>query len=518
MSHEITGLSAAALAAKIRGGELSARETAEAHIRRIEEVNPRLNAVVVPLFDEALAAARAADEAQARGAPLGPLHGVPLTVKECFHLAGTPSTIGLTKRRDRLDEADSPLVARLRAAGAILLGKTNVPQLMLLHESVNPVYGRTNNPWDAERTSGGSSGGEAAIIAAGGSAGGIGSDLGGSIRLPAHFCGVAGFKPSSRRLTREGTTSSLRGLEGLQWQPGPLARHVDDLELILHVLAGDAADSREPEVVPAPLRSARDVRIDQLRIGYWESNDFFPCAPAVRRAVREAVAGLAEQGATMVPLEPPKIAEAMFLFTALLSADGGAGAERMLRASKVDSLVAQLLLSGRFPRWLRPLIAWALEKGGAERKAGLVRTAMPRSADELWQLTWQMQQYRRDFLAYVADCDALVLPVYALPAPKHGKAMDLIVAASDTLLVNLIGLPSGVVPVTRVRAGEESDRPASRELADRAARQTEEGSAGLPIGVQVASHFWREDVALAVMQAIERHVRQQSDFPATPIG
>lgn len=516
-TQELTQISASELARRIAGGAVSSREVVAAHIARVEHVDPLLNAVVVPLFESAIEAATAADERQARGEALGPLHGVPVTIKECFHVAGTPATIGITTRKKELSPCDAPLVTALKEAGAIVLGKTNLPQLMLLHECDNPVYGRTNNPWNLERTCGGSSGGEAAIIAAGGSPCGLGSDLGGSIRLPAHFCGIAGLKPSSHRLTKQGAVPNLRGLEALQWQPGPLARRVDDLSLLLAVLAGDPPSISSPQISPAPLRSARDVVLHGLRIAYWEDNGQFHYAPAVKRAVRHAVESLAAQGAIVEPLAPPKIGEAMFLFTALLAADGGADARRLIAGSQLTPGVSQLLWAAWIPNWLRPLVAWGLTQSGAAHRAGLVRAARARSADEFWQLTARMEEYRRQFLADFSRYDALVLPPYALPAPRHGQTVDLIAAAGDTLFINLLGLPSGVVPVARVQADEQSDRPASRELSSRIARQAEAESAGLPIGVQVVSHFWREDLVLAVMHAIEASCRQAADAPQTPV-
>jgi fatty acid amide hydrolase len=513
--NELCRLSACELAARIASGEVSAREVISAHVAQIEAVNPALNAVVLPVFDEALAAARQADERQARGEPLGRLHGVPLTIKESFDVAGLPTTMGVTTLAKKPRAVDGPLVARLRAAGGIVLGKTNLSQLMLFHESDNPLYGATNNPWDLERSPGGSSGGEAAIIAAGGSPAGLASDLGGSIRVPGHFCGVAGIKPSSRRLSHRGAITNLRGMETVDWQPGPMARCVEDVERLMRVLVDDCMSVGESDVTPAPLRETPDVR--GLRIAYWEDNGFFPCSPAVKRAVREAVAALAQQGAVVEAIAPPRMAEAMFLYTATIGADGAADAERLLRGSKVDRRLTQLLLLGRVPNWLRPLVAWAVERSGAPHKAGLVRAARWRSADEYWQLTARTQEYRRAWLdKFAQQFDALVLPAYALPAMRHGQSLDLIAAASDALFVNLLGAPSGVVPVTRVRAGEETNRPASREVAAKTAASVERDSAGLPVGVQVVSHYWREDLVLAVMQAIETGCMGSADFPSTP--
>jgi Asp-tRNA(Asn)/Glu-tRNA(Gln) amidotransferase A subunit family amidase len=196
-----TGLSASELARAIADRRLTARDAVEAHIARIEAVNPGLNAVVVKRYDQARSEADAADRALREDRLRGPLHGVPITLKEQFTAAGMPASIGVAGAAP--DDHDGPLVARLRAAGAIVLGKTNVPQLLLYNESDNPVYGRTNNPADPARSCGGSSGGEAAIIAAHGSPLGLGSDIGGSLRTPSHACGIAALKPTSGRLTNE---------------------------------------------------------------------------------------------------------------------------------------------------------------------------------------------------------------------------------------------------------------------------------------------------------------------------
>lgn len=243
-STSLLTLGAWDIAQRIKAGDLSAREVVEEHIRRIEDVNPRLNAVVVPLFDRALGEAAAADAACARGEPLGPLHGVPITIKEQFLVAGTPTTAGLPSRVGHRAMSDGPLVGRLREAGAIVLGKTNVSQLMIYHESDNPVYGRTNNPWSLERAPGGSSGGEAAIIAAGGSTLGLGSDFGGSIRVPAHFCGLHGLRPTAGRLTNLDTpVEFFTGQEAIMPQTGPMARTVEDLALAMKVLTAGCVSS-----------------------------------------------------------------------------------------------------------------------------------------------------------------------------------------------------------------------------------------------------------------------------------
>src|SRR5438128_8580572 len=254
-SADICTSSATALIAKLMRGEITAVEAVEAHIARIERVNAPLNAVVVKRYETARTEARAADERRARGEPLPPLHGLPVTLKECIDLAGTPSTFGLRGLARNFAQKDEAHVARLRRAGAIIIGKTNAGQLLLMLETDNPVYGRTNNPWNLARSAGGSSGGEGAIIAAGGSALGLGTDLGGSCRVPAAFCGIAGFKPTKGRADDPGRYSVPPGERAVTSQIGILARYVEDIALGLNVMLDRSGDTAPP----VPLEDYRGV-------------------------------------------------------------------------------------------------------------------------------------------------------------------------------------------------------------------------------------------------------------------
>ena len=227
----LTTLSATELASLIASGDVSSVEAVEAHIARIEKVNPALNAVVFKHYEAARAEARQADEKRVRKEPLGPLHGVPLTVKESLDLRDSPSTFGLPSRAGSRATEDDIYVARLRRAGGIILGKTNASQVLFFVETDNPLYGRTNNPWNLERSPGGSSGGQAAIIAAGGSPLGLATDIGGSIRVPATSCGIAGFKPTASRTPDAGRYSSPIGQQAIVSQVGVLARTVSDIQL-----------------------------------------------------------------------------------------------------------------------------------------------------------------------------------------------------------------------------------------------------------------------------------------------
>jgi fatty acid amide hydrolase len=514
----ITELSAAELARLIAAGEVSAREAVEAHVARIEAVNPKLNAVVVRRFDEARAEAAAADAARSRKERLGPLHGVPVTIKESFDVICTPTTMGLPSRAKHRAESDAFTVARLRAAGAIVLGKTNVPQLLMMNESDNPLYGCANNPWDLARTPGGSSGGEAAILAAQGSPLGLGSDIGGSVRLPATACGICALKPTTGRLTMLGHLMPLEGQEAVIAQPGPMARTVDDLALAMRILAAPGQEAADASVPPVPWREHGDVSLRGLRVAFFTDNGFFAPSPAFRRAVREAAAALQSRGVEVEEWTPPRVAEAWHIYVRLMFADGAAGMRRALGKNKRDWRVDRFLKLVRVPSSVGGMLADVLRLAGQKRSAEGLTEAGAISTKKYWQLVEQRTRYRAEFLAAMdgGRFDAILCPPDALPAVPHGESLYVADALSSTTLYNLLGLPAGVVPATRVRADEESDRPQSRDIVEKKARSVEAGSAGLPIGVQVAARHWREDVALAVMAALEEHFRGQQDYPARP--
>lgn len=516
--QELVYQNAVELARLIAAGEVSAREVVEAHIERVEAVNPKLNAVVVPRFKEARREAEAVDADRARGAALGPLAGVPITVKECFYIAGTQATIGIGRFAGKKSTSDSPQAARLRSAGAVVLGKTNIPQGMLMHETDNPVYGRTNNPWNLDRGPGGSSGGEAAIVAAGGSALGLGNDLGGSIRQPAHSCGLYGLKPTTGRLSNVDSFDNLRGMEAVGVQPGPLARSVDDIELAYRLLATPGWEAVDYQTPPVPVGDSQRLAIDRLRIGYWADDRYFCPAPAVRRAVARAVDALRAAGATVEAIDPPDMRQAMALYLGLISADGGADLKTLIGPSERDWRVKRLERLGGIPRTLRPPLIAALRIAGQESLAELLRDTGLRSGKEVWRLTHERRLYIQGFMNRLRDerIDAWITPVHPLPALTHGSTAWLATAGSYCMLGNLLGVPGGVVPACRVQPGEESDRPASRDLAQKTAREVEQGSAGLPVGVQVSAPHWREEVVLAVMRALEERLSQQDDFPRRP--
>jgi fatty acid amide hydrolase len=508
---ELWTLPATEIAAAIARGEISSLEAVAAHIARIEAVDGMLNAVVVRRFDDALAEARAADERRARGEALGALHGVPVSIKECFDVTGTPSTFGLTTRANDRAVADDPYVARWRAAGAVVIAKTNLSQLMIFIESDNPVYGRTNNPWDIGRTCGGSSGGEGALVAAGGSPLGLGGDVGGSLRNPANYNGIVSMKPTTGRLNDMGRLEIFAGQEGIISQVGPLARTVADAELG-HKLANDGRELRDSHAV--------DVR--GLRIGFYEQLGSFRASPALARATREAAALLADLGAQVVHFDPPRVDDAMDVFYGILSADRGRGAQEALGKGPRDRRVAALLDVVSLPRWRIALIERLLALGGQRGLIEIVRNYGYGDARHYWKLIAAANAYKTLFataldVAEGGPLDALVCPPGGLPALRHGASGSVSVAGAYAPLYNVLGYPAGTIPFTRVRPDEEVGRKPSRDRVEAAALETERGSAGLPAGVQIVARPWREDVAFAIMSAVEAAAKSKPDFPTTPV-
>ena len=448
---ELIERSAKALAAAIRGREVSAYEVVLAAIARIEAVNPQLNAVVQTRFGAALAEAQAADERLRQGEIAGPLHGVPMTIKDSFDTADLISTAGTKGRAAYVPAEDATVVARLRAAGAILLGKTNTPELTLQVITDNYVYGRTNNPYAVMHTPGGSSGGAAAIIAAGGVPFDIGTDTGGSIRLPSHCCGTAGLKPTAGRVPRTGHIIAYDiGHMDLLTHVGPMARYVEDLGLLLPIIAGP--DWRDPVIVPAPLGEAADVALPSLRMAFYCDNGIATPAQETVQVVEQAVQALAARGVAITEVRPPRMEESDGLLVRLFLADGGAAVRGLLRRSHTD-------LGD-----MHPSIAWT-------------QAQPPLPAAEMSALLAEWNIYRSQMLAFMEEYDAILCPASAAPAPKHDDPAPL--DPSYASAYNLTGWPAVVV-----RGGT------SRE--------------GLPIGVQVVARPWREDVALAVAQEIER--------------
>lgn len=450
-------LSTTAQAALIRKGELASEELTARYLERIERFNPRLNAVVA-LADDARQRARDADRALAEGRSLGPLHGVPMTIKDCFDTAGVVSTWGTMGRKDFVPDADATVVACLKAAGAVLLGKTNTPEFTLSFETHNKIHGFTNNPYDLDRSPGGSSGGAAAAIAAGLTSFDIGTDYGGSIRVPSHSCGTVGIKPTSGSVPRTGLCLPPGMLTDFLSHAGPMARTVDDLELILSVIWGpDGTDTR---IQPIPLAESAAVDLAGLRCAVMIDNGVATPDEETVAVVEGAEAILARAGLVMRRDRLDGVEETTSLGGGFWPVGAHAGVRALLDE-------AGTAVEDYGNNWFRQFAATP------------AADEIPSAA--LARQFARFEAYRRRMQQHMARYDVLISPVNAHPAPRHPAPGDSPFPTGDasyTEAYDLTGWPAGVV-----RGGTSSE--------------------GIPIGVQVVANPWREDIVLAVMRHLE---------------
>ncbi len=454
-------LSAVAMAEQIREKKLSPVELVEAHLARIEQLNPKLNAFVQVDADGARRQARAAETAATRGEKVGPLHGVPLSVKSSVEVAGLRCEAGTKLRAGYVASQDAPLVSRLRAAGAIILGVTNCPELLMAWETDNLLYGRTNNPWDVSCTPGGSSGGEAAAIASGCSAGGVGSDGGGSIRVPAHFSGICGLKPTPGRIPATGHFPNSVGPFALIGVVGPMARTVADLKALFAVMQGP--DDGDPSASPVPVRWPGKDELKKLRIGYFEDDGRTPVTGETHAAVRTAAEALRRVGFRVEPFRPVGLETARQLWWKLFGIAGGMLLGPMTKGHEAD--LSPILK--QFASWV---------------------AAEPSHTGQTLLDTWiQRDVVRMQVFAQMREAPILLCPVASVPAFKHGErswkidgqTVQYLDAWSYCEWFNLLGTPAVVVPVGR-------------------------SAEGLPIGVQIVARPWEEELVLAVAAAVEK--------------
>ncbi len=457
---DLTFLPAVSMAQQIAAKKLSPVELVEAHLAQIEKLNPKLNAFVEVDISSALKQARHAEDAVMRQQKLEPLHGVPLSIKSSIEVTGLRCEAGTKLREGVIAEKDAPLVSRLRDAGAIILGTTNTPELLMAWETDNLLYGRTNNPWDLSRTPGGSSGGEAAAIASGCSAGGVGSDGGGSIRVPAHFSGICGLKPTPGRVPASGHFPTSVGPFALLGVVGPMARTVADLKILFEAMQGP--DDGDPSASPVPLRWPSRVDVKSLRIGYFEDDGRTPVTSETGAAVRTAADGLRLAGFKVEPFRPKGLEQARQLWWQLFGVAGGMLLGPMTQGREAD---------------LSPII---------KEFSSWVATETAHTAQTLLD-TWILRDVvRMQIFEQMRNYPILLCPAAAIPAFRHGernwkiegKVVQYLDAWSYTEWHNLLGTPAVVVPVGQ-----------SRE--------------GLPIGVQISARPWQEELVLEVAAALE---------------
>jgi Asp-tRNA(Asn)/Glu-tRNA(Gln) amidotransferase A subunit family amidase len=434
----------------IRRREVSPVEVARAHLEQIDRLNPTLNAIVT-LAPDVMERAKAAEEALLRGDDVGALHGVPLTIKDTIETANLRTTSGSKMRARHVPQTDAPAVARLKAAGAIVLGKTNAAEMAMDYTADNPVFGRTTHPQDAGLTPGGSSGGEAVAIATCMSPGGLGSDLAGSIRIPAHFCGIAALKPTTGRIDGDGQFPPSAGPYSLGAVIGPMARRVRDLRTLLDVLSDDYFVRHEQRELPG------------LRAAWYTDDGVAPVTEETARAVAAAARALSDAGLRCEERRPPHVERGHELWLKLFS-----------RASVVQ---------------LRKVYGGREGEGGSFvswRLATADDVATP-SLDEYIAAWMERDRLRAELLRWLRATPIVVAPVGATPAYAHdtlkvtvrGSKMGTFKAFSYAQTFNVFDLPVVTVPAAR-------------------------SNDGLPIGVQIVGRPFTEELVLAAAEIVEQ--------------
>jgi Asp-tRNA(Asn)/Glu-tRNA(Gln) amidotransferase A subunit family amidase len=477
------------LSKKIKRREISPREVVDAHLRRIFDLRPRLNAFVHVDEAGARAQADAAEAAILAGDALGPLHGVPLTVKSCIDVSGWPCEAGSLLRKDNRPSEDATLVRRLREAGAILLGNTNTPEFLMAYETDNRLSGKTSNPWNLGYSSSGSSGGEAAAIAAGCSAGGVGSDGGGSIRVPAHFCGICGLKPTPGRIPSSGHYPAGNSAFGWLGVVGPMARTVGDLRILFEVLQGpDAGDALTVPIgqsdwaqlaevgtvgkAAAVLPHSKGKRGEKIRIGILEDDPLGRVTPETQIVVRQAAQMLAYQGFILEPFRLSNLGRVLELWWFFFG-----------------TVISELFageIRGR-EELLSPIFREYLEAARASSPPMAMGTFIAKCSER--------DQERARILRAMRDVPILLSPVCSAPAFRHGEgSYKPGVGYRDTMRhsqwLNLAGFPGVSIPM-----GQSPE--------------------GLPIGVQLIGRPYEDELVLAVAEKLEE---ARGPWSAPPIS
>ncbi|KAI0731186.1 amidase signature enzyme [Earliella scabrosa] len=512
---------------RISKGEWTATDVLDAYIARATLAQDMTNCLTEVLFCEARAQAKALDaEFASTGRLRGPLHGVPVSFKDVFDIQGYDTTMGFSARAHQPCFEDAEVVALIRQAGGIPFVKTNVAQLVFFFECVNPVWGRSLNPYTRSYSCGGTSGGEAALLAMDGAALGWGSDIGGSLRIPASFCGVYSLKPGWGRISTAGAPGTFAGLEAIRTVAGPMGRSVEDVELGARLVFGKQGTEYDP--VPLPYRDP-DLP-ERLRFGFYISDNYVKASPANQRAVLEAVDALRRAGHECIEVPVPQAHRALEIFLSLTAADGYKTITADLGSDPVEPGVSSLLLGPWLYGWVRNSVAWVVGRFLKDAKlAGTVRAASAQSVHEFHKLVQQRDEYVRMFYREVWDkhgLDGIIAPVLAIPALPHGSCQYLSGLACATLLYNVVDSPVGTVPVTRVRrtdaattewtdprVGPGHGSPVVEGLlygkADergigRGGFYDADKMAGLPVGVQVVGRRWEEEKVVEMMKVLDR--------------
>ncbi|MGC6404711.1 MAG: amidase [Candidatus Comchoanobacterales bacterium] len=459
MMEDVFTQSAKKIAQSIAKKDISSTELVSACIQRIEYINPKINAVVQFRPEQALQEAQEKDAMLTKGQVMGPLHGIPFTLKDVYNTQGDCVTAGCLGLKNNVATEDATIVKRLKQAGAILLGKSNTPELECAADTDNLVYGLTSNPYHVDYSCGGSSGGSAAVVSACGSVFDVGADAGGSLRIPAHYCGITTIRPTMGRIPTSGTVYGLRtGIGARFCAEGPLSRYVEDLPLLLSILQGP--DGIDPNIVDSPLKTHHDVSLSKLNIAYFNNNTIIGTTEETKMAIQSACDVLTEYGCHVCNDKPYNLEKGCTLFQEVLGAHASQGfkdALKQMNVKNTSSLLEKIIVhlesfACSLPEFMNRLDRWDV--------------------------------YRSKVLQFFNKYDVLISPVTPGAALHHNTPMwnpEMIKHASYSWSIT-----GTLLPVVVVRAGYTKE--------------------GLPIGIQIITRHFEEHIGIAVALQIEKHL------------
>jgi Asp-tRNA(Asn)/Glu-tRNA(Gln) amidotransferase A subunit family amidase len=510
--HNILNLDFEQLHTALQCGELSAGQVIRTYISAAIHAHESLNCCTAFMFERAIKRADSLDEAsKAHNYVKGRLFGVPISVKDCIGVSGLSSSLGLAKYEFQDFTKDAEVVRLAEDAGGIVFVKTNVPQTLLSFECENSVHGTTVNPWNKAHVPGGSSGGEAALIAAKASVLGIGTDIAGSVRIPAHFCGIYSFKPTHGRVPTIGNRFSVPGQAAIPGICGPMASSVKALVEFTRALGERHVRDYHVRAVAFDEKEFSSER--KLRVGYYVHDGFIEASPACRRAVQLSVDAMKKCGHQVIEWVPPDVPAGILLFLQLINADGLRTVSDQLNGEVRTSIVNRLVTQFQLPTGLKQFVGRILSLiKGWEFESQVAQKVHEVDVNQLWKLHSELSNYSQHVLDSwnAARIDVVLCPANAMPAIELRTFHNIPLTASYTILYSLLNYPAGIVPVTTVTADDQFTTPMPSGLVRRNARLAYgDGSkfVGLPAGVQVVAAPFQGEKVLRAMALLEKQHR-----------
>jgi fatty acid amide hydrolase len=481
--------------------------------KRIDQVNPIINGFTQVFKQEAFDLAKKRDQERSQDQIRGPFHGLPITVKENIQIKGLPCTLGIKSLKLKISPRDADMVAWFQELGAIVIGRTNIPQALIPMDCTNPIYGTTLNPWHPEHVTGGSSGGEAAVIASQMSYLGIGTDLGGSVRFPAGFCGISALMPTLDALPNYGFAGAAPGQNVIRGQIGLMAKNISDIRWAMQLLHTNNQKTRCVHLPPLDF-THRFYPKKKLRIGVIQDDGFIQPAPVMTRATQEVQNYLEKEGHEIIPVHPTNTKKFLSIYLRAVSADGLNTLRKNSAGSPISSVLKDVWRYAKIPVWLKKLIASLIGPLGEKRVAEMMKYTQKSDVSSFWSLEMEKREFIKDELDWWQkhELDLLLTPASATPAPMRGLEKEMSLIFSYYGKYNLLGFPAGVVPVSKV-LDKENYYPHQKDIIDKKISKSLKYSTGLPLGVQVVGAPWSDYTVLKLLVQIQGYCSQQPHYP-----